>query len=221
MDSVTLADNGATAIELCRDRDFDVILMDLHMPQLDGLATANRIRDLDTRSAHAQIVALTADARPEERVRLLDAGFDEYLNKPISIPALIQALEGLFNPGSPAASAQQAQVAPTRLIDRDRALAASSNDSKLANRLQDMLAVELNEKLPQLDRMIAEGEHEQAAQLLHQWTGAGGYAGAVRLTHACRMLRQRLLNGLDSSPGTTYLDFLRVAHATRQTLRNA
>ncbi len=221
VDTIRLAADGASAIELCAREEFDVILMDLHMPQLDGLATANRIRDLDTRSAHAQIVALTADARPEERVRLLDAGFDDYLNKPITIPALMTAIEALFNPNVSRNPQERQHIAPTQLIDRDRALAASNNDSGLALRLQDMLAAELDEKLPELDRMIADGEHRKAADLLHQWAGAGGYAGAVRMTHACQMLRQRLLAGLDSSPGTTYLNFLRIAHATRQTLRNA
>jgi CheY-like chemotaxis protein len=220
VDEVTLAADGATAIEICRKQDFDVILMDLHMPQLDGLATANRIRDLDSRSAHSQIVALTADARPEERVRLLDAGFDDYLNKPITIPALMAAIEALFNPNASRAPQERQHIAPTQLIDRERALAASNNDVKLATKLQDMLAAELDEKLPELDRMIEGGHFLQAANLLHQWAGAGGYAGAVRMTHACQMLRQRLMAGLDSSPGTTYLNFLRIAHATRQTLRN-
>ncbi len=216
---VELAEDGPDAIGLCEREDFDVILMDLHMPGMDGLATANRIRDLDRRSAHAQIVALTADARPEERLRLLEAGFDDYLNKPINIPDLVEAIEALFNPGA-ARSPREQPAAPTQLIDRSRALAAANGDTELAARLQDMLSRELDEKLPELDRMIAAREYREAAELLHQWAGAGGYAGATRMTQACRMLRQRLLSGLDSSPGTSYLNFLRIAHATRQTLRH-
>ncbi|MFW5926453.1 MAG: response regulator [Wenzhouxiangella sp.] len=216
---VRLAEDGPSAIELCRDATFDVILMDLHMPQLDGLATANRIRDLSSPSAHARIVALTADARPEERARLLECGFDDYLNKPITIPALIESIEALFDPNAEASARASRPIAPTQLIDRERALSAANGDTALATRLQDMLAAELDEKLPELDRMIAEGRNEPAAELLHQWAGAGGYAGATRLTQACQMLRQRLQAGLDSSPGTTYLNFLRIAHATRQTLK--
>lgn len=216
---VALAEGGAAAIDLCEREDFDVILMDLHMPRMDGLATANRIRDLERRSAHAQIVALTADARPEERLRLLEAGFDDYLNKPISIPDLVGAIEALFNPGVERAPRGQ-PAAPTQLVDRDRALAAANGDAELAARLQDMLCRELDEKLPRLDGMMAQRRYDEAAELLHQWAGAGGYAGAMRMTQACRMLRQRLLSELDSSPGTSYLNFLRIAHATRQTLRH-
>lgn len=217
---VVLAEDGPSAIEYCQREDFDVILMDLHMPRMDGLATANRIRDLDGHSAHAQIVALTADARPEERQRLLDAGFDDYLNKPITIPDLATAIESLFNPRAACDTGAHASSAPTLLIDRARALAAANNDTDLATRLQDMLSSELDEKLPELDRMIGTGDYRQAAELLHQWAGAGGYAGATRMTQACQMLRQRLLTGLDSSLGTTYLSFLRIVHATRQVLRH-
>lgn len=217
---VALAEDGHQAIERCRNEDFDVILMDLHMPRLDGLATANRIRELDNHSAHAQMVALTADARPEERLRLLDAGFDDYLNKPITIPDLVEAIEDLFNPHGKKDPRERQPAAPTQLFDRARAMAAANDDADLAARLQDMLSRELDEKLPLLDRLIGNGEHEQAAELLHQWAGAGGYAGAMRMTQACQMLRQRLLSELDSSPGTTYLNFLRIAHATRQTLRH-
>ncbi len=216
---VALAEDGAEAIRRCEKEDFDVILMDLHMPGMDGLATANRIRDLARHSAHAQMVALTADARPEERLRLLEAGFDDYLNKPIGIPDLVEAIEALFNPGAPRPAREQ-PAAPTQLLDRSRALAAANGDSKLAARLQDMLACELDEKLPKFDGMIAARQYREAAELLHQWAGAGGYAGATRMTQACQMLRQRLLSGLDSSPGTSYLNFLRIAHATRQALRH-
>ena len=144
---VALAEDGPGAIERCKREDFDVILMDLHMPRMDGLATANRIRDLDTRSAHAQMVALTADARPEERQRLLEAGFDDYLNKPISIPDLVRAIEALFNPGA-RRSPREHPAAPSQLLDRSRALAAANGDAELAARLQDMLSRELDEKLP-------------------------------------------------------------------------
>lgn len=216
---VALAADGPAAIELCRETDFDVILMDLHMPRMDGLATANRIRDLDGRSARAQIVALTADARPEERLRLLDAGFDDYLNKPITIPELIEAIEALFNPRARRVRREQ-PAAPTQLVDRSRALAAANGDRDLAERLQGMLARELDEKMPELDGMIARRAYGEAADLLHQWAGAGGYAGATRMTQACQMLRQRLLSELDSSPGTAYLNFLRIAHATRHSLRH-
>ena len=218
---VELAASGAEAIVKCRTVDFDVILLDLHMPQMDGLATATRIRDLeDSPSSDARMIVLTADTRPEERTRLLNAGFDDFLNKPISIPDLVQAIEAAVDPSKPRQNPGFHPIATTALLDHGRALAASNQDPELAKKLRNMLASELTRELPRLDAMICQAQFKPAAALLHQWAGAAGYAGATRFSQSCRMLRQRLLSGLDSSPGSVYLGFLRTAHATRHALQD-
>ena len=217
--SVDLASSGPEAIDLCVKKHFDVILLDLHMPQMDGLTTANRIRDLDSSSADARIMILTADTRPEEQSRLLNAGMDQVLTKPIAIADLAGAISGQSSrhdarPKSPG----QRHIAPTHLLDQQRALAAANNDQTLAHKLQGMLEKELRPGLERLDQLFREQRYKDASALLHQWAGAGGYAGATRFGQACRSLRQCLNRDMDSSPGTAYLDFLRVAHATRQAL---
>ncbi len=215
---IELAANGAEAIERCREAHFDVVLLDLHMPQMDGLATANRIRDLDSPSAEARMIVLTADTRPEEKTRLLNAGFDDFLNKPISIPDLVASIEAVFNPNGSCVRTDSLQVTPTSLVDTERALAASNHDPELAEKLKAMLASELESGLPALDELLQKGQYRQAGAVLHQWAGASGYAGAILFSQSCRVLRQRLLSDLDASPGTSYLNFLRTAHATRQIL---
>lgn len=219
--SVSLATSGSEAIALCQAHDFDVILMDLHMPQMDGLATADRIRDLDTVSSSARMIILTADTRPEEKIRLLDAGFDGYLNKPVSIHDLATAIEAVLRPGSGGISGAGRTDGTIRLVDTRKALSAANQDDKLVRQLTAMLVTELEQGLPRLDQMLTDGRFEQASSLLHQWAGAAGYAGASRFGQACRSLRRCLVLGLDSSPGTAYLDFLRVTHATHQALKQA
>lgn len=214
-----VADSGPAAIECCRKQVYDVILMDLHMPHLDGLATIHRIRDLDTRSARARLVILTADARPEERARLLSEGFDAYLNKPLSIAELKRTLWALFAPAQAHNTQNQPHESGSEpLIDSERAYAVGHGNSDTAADLGRMLSRELEQKLPLLDRMIAEKKIDEAAALLHQWTGAGGFAGALRFSRECGILRRRLLDPTTSSTGAAYLDFLRTAHATRQAL---
>jgi CheY-like chemotaxis protein len=217
--SVDLASSGPEAIKLCAEKHFDVILLDLHMPQMDGLTTANRIRDLDTSSADARIMILTADTRPEEQSRLINAGMDQVMTKPIAIADLAAAIGGQGRPNPRLKLPGQRQIATTQLLDQKRALAAANNDQNLARKLQGMLEKELQTGLPRLDRMFQERRFHEASALLHQWAGAGGYAGATRFGQACRSLRQCLNRDMDSSPGTGYLDFLRVAHATQQALR--
>jgi len=219
--SLDLVDSGEAAVERCRNRTYHVVLMDLHMPQMDGLATANRIRDLDTPSAHARMVVLTADARPEERTRMLDNGFDAYLSKPLSIMQLVFALRQLFDP----ALARQPSRNPVRrysgsetLVDLERAMSATHGDAEVASRLGLMMIRELEEKLPLLDQFMINGRKNEAADLLHQWTGAGGFAGAVRFSRACTTLRRSLEDPAASSTGTAYTDLLRIAWATTAAL---
>ncbi|MBK7405863.1 MAG: response regulator [Phycisphaerales bacterium] len=92
--SVQIARNGEVAVELAREaqqagRDFDVILMDLHMPVLDGLEATGQLRGLGVRSA---IIAVTADAREEDRARCMRSGFEGYLAKPVSRESLLEAV---------------------------------------------------------------------------------------------------------------------------------
>ena len=96
--------NGEEAVEAARVQRFDVILMDLHMPVLDGLGATQAIRALtDPRRSTVPIVALTADAFPETQDRCLVAGMNDFLIKPVSPPVLATCLRRLFGSGGTAA----------------------------------------------------------------------------------------------------------------------
>jgi CheY-like chemotaxis protein len=88
---VTLAENGEVAVDLAlaRERPFDIILMDMQMPIMDGYEAAQRLREAGYRGP---IIALTAHAMAGDRQRCLDAGCDEYVSKPIDRTTLLQTL---------------------------------------------------------------------------------------------------------------------------------
>ena len=83
---------------------YDVILMDLHMPGMDGFAATARIRDLHVEAARLPIIALTANALAEDRQACLDAGMDDYLSKPVSHGALASTLANWAGRHSPHAT---------------------------------------------------------------------------------------------------------------------
>jgi PAS domain S-box-containing protein len=90
---VDLACDGASAISSVEANSYDIVLMDVHMPGVDGLEAARRIRRMPTAQSSVPIVALTASASDEDRSQCLAAGMNDYLSKPIEIHALRQALE--------------------------------------------------------------------------------------------------------------------------------
>jgi CheY-like chemotaxis protein len=88
---VHACEGGAEAIELCRQLDPDAVLLDLNMPDLDGLETARALR-ADPSVAHVRLVALTGRGTWELRRKAIEAGFDEFLVKPVPVGTLITAL---------------------------------------------------------------------------------------------------------------------------------
>jgi CheY-like chemotaxis protein len=87
-----LATNGAEALENLSRTAYDVILMDVQMPVMDGLEATRRIRRNLPRDAQPRIVAMTAGAFPEDRAHCLEAGMDDYVSKPVNVEELVQAL---------------------------------------------------------------------------------------------------------------------------------
>ncbi len=87
-----IAGNGLEAIEAMRSRAYDVILMDMRMPDLDGLEATRRIRELGGAPSRVPIIALTANATQEDRRRCLEAGMNDFMAKPIDANDLIQKI---------------------------------------------------------------------------------------------------------------------------------
>ncbi len=120
---VSVVTNGLDVLEAVERARFDVVLMDIDMPLLDGLATTARIRERERAgAAHLAIIALTAHAMDGVRERIMAAGVDGYLTKPLSNDALMRALAAVTTPhGDPGEIAQQLETtglltpAPERL----------------------------------------------------------------------------------------------------------
>jgi CheY-like chemotaxis protein len=91
---VRVAENGARAVEAVQNGEYDLVLMDCEMPEMDGYDATRAIRKLGSRGT-LPIVAMTAYAMPEDRQRCLDAGMTDYLTKPISTERLAELIDRL------------------------------------------------------------------------------------------------------------------------------
>lgn len=89
---VEIAENGKEAIDKHLEKHYDLILMDIQMPELDGFEATKKIRKIEGDSGHTTIIALTANALAGDREKCLQAGMDDYLSKPIEAKKLEEIL---------------------------------------------------------------------------------------------------------------------------------
>ena len=94
---ITLATNGLEALEQWRQSDFDLILMDVQMPEMTGLEATTQIRREEAIGAHVPIVAMTASAMSEDRDRCLAAGMDDFISKPVSYKGIEEMITATFS----------------------------------------------------------------------------------------------------------------------------
>ncbi len=96
---VEVAANGLEALQAVKQKSFDIVFMDLHMPDMDGLETSRQIRAWERGDSHTYIVALTASYLPEIGQALIDAGMDNYISKPLDV-SQVQRLLKYSSPAS-------------------------------------------------------------------------------------------------------------------------
>ena len=94
---ITLARNGLEALEQWRQKDFDLILMDVQMPEMTGLEATRQIRREEASGTHVPIVAMTASAMSEDRDHCLAAGMDDFIYKPVSSKVIEEIITATFS----------------------------------------------------------------------------------------------------------------------------
>jgi two-component system sensor histidine kinase BarA len=143
---VTIARSGDESISRVMESDFDLILMDLHMPGMNGYETASRIRAFEADGKHAIIVALTANALPQETEKIRKCGMDDVLIKPISDHLITEIIIKYFHHGAANKStALMSSVEPAddAVFSLDAACQLTNGNSELALELVSMLRNEL------------------------------------------------------------------------------
>lgn len=176
----TIARNGTSAVELARDQPFDVILMDLHMPDMDGVEAASRIGKLGLQPM-PRIIAVTADVSRSARERLAGAGIDKVVSKPILINALREAIEDAPQDEPAAARLAAGALIDRHFLDDQKELLGAAQIAKLHQLLE-----ETGETLVEdIVKAAAAGDRVQLARSAHQLGSAASTLGLVRLFERC------------------------------------
>jgi len=174
--------NGKEALDALEVADYDVVLMDCQMPELDGYEATGRLRARETGGWHTVVVAMTAHAIEGDREKCLAAGMDDYLSKPLRIEDLRTILEKY----QPAQATEEPAVEPER-IEMLRELGADGAEDILTD-LIDTFMGNAPELLSEAEQGLTRGESGLVARAAHTLMGSCSNFGAKPLQDLCRQL---------------------------------
>jgi two-component system sensor histidine kinase BarA len=193
VEKTLLCESGEEALLLARDNVLDLILMDIQMPNIDGIRTSELIRQLPHHNS-TPIVAVTAHAVSGEREHLLQAGMDDYLAKPIDEAMLTRVLARYYS-GEPEETAVNQ---PLLSLDWPLALRQAANKPDLAHDLLQMLLDFLPQVSERVQAILDGTPDDGILDLIHKLHGSCSYSGVPRLKQLCFYLEQQLRQGVSN-----------------------
>ena len=187
--------DGAAALRALHDRDYDLVLMDVHMPVMDGLEATRRIRAELPAQRQPRIVAMTASALVEDRERCLHAGMDAHLAKPVQSQDLLALLcsTPAAVPAPPPAAPSAGAVDPGVLAALTARLGARGPALRAV--LVDTWLGESTGRADQLRAGSRAGDGDQVAAAAHALRSGSAALGAQRLADACERVELELREG--------------------------
>jgi CheY-like chemotaxis protein/HPt (histidine-containing phosphotransfer) domain-containing protein len=189
---VLVAQNGREALARAQKDRFDVILMDVQMPEMDGLAATAAIRQFESgREDRVPIIGVTAHAMKGDRERCLAAGMDGYVSKPIRPVTLFAAIDELVNKNAPEVPTPLETPADGPILDESALLALVSGNSELLNELVSLFLQDGPQRLAGMAKAIDSGDRHSVEREAHTLKGSAGSLCGVRTAEAA--LRVELL----------------------------
>ena len=202
---ITAAD-GEIAVDLASREYFNLILMDLHMPKMDGFAAAGEIRNGDGPCKNSVIIALTANVLPDEQLQVFNSGMNDILLKPISEQQLLD----MFSRWIDSTETTKSHFPPfedelTRpvIFDRQQSINLAGGNEKLADELLPMLIQELPLHKENLLAASQEDSMDDLKKYIHKLHGGAKYCGVPALREAAASFESIIDNRLQEqiAPG--------------------
>jgi CheY-like chemotaxis protein/HPt (histidine-containing phosphotransfer) domain-containing protein len=163
---VRLASNGREVLTLAEQGSFDLLLLDVHMPELDGFQVVQAVRERElTTGGHLPIIALTARSRKEDRERCLAAGMDDFQTKPIRPADLLAAIDRVLT------THPSRQARRRDLLDAPVLLAACGGDPTLLGKMCQTLTARVPEHLAALREALRDQDAPRLREAAHKCCG--------------------------------------------------
>jgi signal transduction histidine kinase/DNA-binding response OmpR family regulator len=207
---VDIVEDGRRAVEAAAEADYDIVLMDVQMPVLDGVQATRRIRALPPPRGKVRVVALTADAIAGAEHRYLAAGMDGYLSKPLSPRALFAQLDALAH--GPTQSA--VQVDPTAI-----ATLRSVFSEEQFEQFVDESLTDVDQRMAHLAVLLDQGDHGAAARQAHDLVSLAGNCGLRMVSETARGLERACRQGDVAEANALFRDLRRALEESREAFR--
>ncbi len=205
---VTVVADGKQALEAVASGGFELVLMDVQMPEMDGFEATRQIRQRESETGgHVPIIAMTAYATDADQRRCHEAGMDGYVSKPVGTQALLAAIDRVC-PDRPASSAQPASEAASAgtdepigrpAFDRAAALERCNGDASLLARLATVFLTTAPGMLADIRRAVARGDCQEVQRRVHKLAGSAGVLAGEAVIEAADALRDLALTGRSES----------------------
>lgn len=179
--------SGAEAVQQCQENEFDLILMDVQMPDMDGLQTTQLIRKSPLNQG-TPVIAVTAHAFKEEQEKLLNSGMDDYLPKPLELGALLNVIQRWC-------SSPENNVTALNDVDWDLALSKANHNEAIAQEMLQEFSKQLPESLIAIEQACRIQNWEVMQQQVHRLHGASCYTGVPKLQQLCAEIETELKEG--------------------------
>ena len=193
---VVLCDSGHQAVDRAKQMQFDLILMDIQMPDMDGIRACELIHQLPHQQ-QTPVIAVTAHAMAGQKEKLLSAGMNDYLAKPIEEDKLHNLLLR-YKPGASSslrALAVEPVVNPNTTLDWQLALRQAAGKNDLARDMLQMLLDFLPEVRNKIEEQLVGENPEGLVDMIHKLHGSCGYSGVPRMKNLCQLIEQQLRSG--------------------------
>ena len=202
---VSLAHSGQAALDLCAREQFDLILMDIQMPEMDGMETTKHLRQ-HKNTTLTPIIALTAHALNSEKQEILNSGMNAYLTKPVNESKLLEVIQDWCFSQEPEAQIERNLEG---IFEIDKSLAIVNGQVPIARDMFNMLADSLESEKKLINHHFKLEELSKLIQVVHRLHGASKYCGTPSLTKHAGFLESHLKElGLDEVE-EVLLDFIK------------
>jgi two-component system, sensor histidine kinase and response regulator len=182
--SVLIANNGQEALEALERERFDLVLMDVWMPEMGGFEATQAIRERERETGgHLPVVAMTAHAMKGDRERCLEAGMDAYVSKPVQPEELLKVLQNLV-PEAPETGVES----EAGVLDREELLQRMDGDLELLRELAELFFAGYPKKLTELREAITAGDAAVVERVAHSLKGSVGNFAAPAAFEAAEQL---------------------------------